>query len=177
MEIIEIEKNIYNLEKERELTEKQKMEDKNSDNNDNTFENFEKDFTYDREPGNDFTYDNHGNVIYGKGFIGAPRLPLKQFGINVSSFLNVYLSFNKNIRLNVLKKLQKHKNSEIRTIRKILVIYDDLKKNKKELENKLNNYTISLVGSSFNQLSFFIDILHLMRLEKAKQFKNILIIN
>ena len=49
-------------------------------------------YDYDPEPGNDFTYDEHGNVIYGRGYIGPPRRPM-YYGLDVNNFLEPLKDF------------------------------------------------------------------------------------
>ena len=58
----------------------------------------EKDYDYDSEPGRDFTYDDHGNVIYGRGYIGAPRLPCRSLGLDSRDFVDKYIKINEEIR-------------------------------------------------------------------------------
>ncbi len=86
---------------------------------------FGREYDYDPEPGNDFTYDEHGNVIYGIGFIGAPRIPMRQYGLNVDDFIKEYLKIDKNVRLSFLNKPSDNYTDRIRNLVVILKHYEE----------------------------------------------------
>jgi hypothetical protein len=65
----------------------------------------EKNYVFGFEPGNDFIYDSHGNIIYGKGYIGAKRLPHKSSGLDAIDFTDKYVKIDDKIRLDFLKEL------------------------------------------------------------------------
>jgi hypothetical protein len=91
---------------------------------------FTREYDYDPEPGNDFTYDEHGNIIYGIGFIGAPRIPMRQYGLNVDDFIEEYLKIDKNIRLSFLDKPFDNYSDRIKNLIGILRHYEQDKDNK-----------------------------------------------
>jgi hypothetical protein len=64
----------------------------------------DKSYDYDPENGNDYTIDDHGNIIYGKGYIGAKLLPKQHLGLSVDDFITKYLNFEEKIRLEYLYK-------------------------------------------------------------------------
>jgi hypothetical protein len=54
---------------------------------------FTREYDYDPEPGNDFTYDEHGNVIYGIGFVNTTFH--HEHAILACLFLGLYLSYTR----------------------------------------------------------------------------------
>jgi hypothetical protein len=64
---------------------------------------FQKYHEFDEEPGRDFIRDEHGNVIYGFGYTGAPLIPWSQFGLSPVEFIKFYKSVNKLERQNFIK--------------------------------------------------------------------------
>lgn len=64
---------------------------------------FQKYYEFDNEPGRDFIRDEHGNVIYGFGYTGAPLLPWSHFGISPVEFIKFYKSVSKEERQDFIK--------------------------------------------------------------------------
>ena len=121
-----------------------------------------RDYDYDPEPGNDFTYDDHGNVIYGRGHIGAPRLPFRQYGMNVKDFLQEYLKIEQEIRTLFFKNPSSNVSDEIKVLTTILNIYEE-DKDKDKLEINLNKFVRYCLPNErrtdYLQIKYFIEIL------------------
>lgn len=100
---------------------------------------------YDEEPGNDWTYDEHGNVIYGKGFVGAPRRPASHIALTCNQFLRKYMVFDKKTRLAILtRKKQKTFNEPLEKL--IYLLYKhETSKTLFHLENDLRQYAKTYV--------------------------------
>lgn len=64
---------------------------------------FRKYHEFDDEPGRDFIRDEHGNVIYGFGYTGAPLLPWCHLGLSPVEFIKFYKSINKEERQGFIK--------------------------------------------------------------------------
>ena len=121
-----------------------------------------RDYDYDPEPGNDFTYDDHGNVIYGRGHVGAPRLPFRQYGMNVKDFLQEYIKIEEQTRTIFLKNPESKTCDEIKVLTTILNIYEQ-DKDKDKLEINLNKFVRYCLPNERNfpcpQIKYFREIL------------------
>ena len=105
---------------------------------------FTREYDYDPEPGNDFTYDEHGNVIYGIGFVGAPRRPYYVLGLNVDDFIGSYLQIDKRIRQTFFEKLPDDLSKQLKDLCVILRHYENDEDNKvfhNSLERFLAHFT------------------------------------
>ncbi len=127
---------------------------------------FTREYDYDHEPGNDFTYDEHGNIIYGIGFIGAPRIPMRQYGLNVDDFIEEYLKIDKNIRLSFLDKPSDNYSDRIKNLIGILRHYEQDKDNK-TFFNSLEMYVADNLPNFRMlyepQLKYFWEMLYLIK--------------
>lgn len=92
----------FKIEEEKDNKEGESKED------DEKSINYRKYYDYDPEPGNDFTYDEHGNVIYGIGFCGAPRQPFYMYGMSPNKFIEKYTSVDKKYRKRFLENLDRN---------------------------------------------------------------------
>ena len=128
----------------------------------------------DLETGNDFSYDEHGNVIYGENYIGAPRLPNTSRGLNYTNFKKMYFSFNKSIRTKTIHKLKENidVNHYLFSLVDILSYYenDDISNSKfpNTFEYHVQSYLTNIVGKD-QQLSYFNEIIYLFYIERAQQ--------
>jgi hypothetical protein len=95
-------------------------------------------YDYDPEHGNDFTYDEHGNVIYGRGYIGPPRRPM-HYGLDVKNFLEEYLKIDKISRVLYLNSPDKDISDELKVLITILRIYEE-NDNKNRLKENLKRF-------------------------------------
>lgn len=133
------------------------------------FEEDLKRYEFYPERGMDFIYDEHGNVIYGFGFSGAPRLPRKNMGMNVDDFINNYIKVKKYIRKNFLDTLEKADNKpEEKLIIAALKSYE-YTNSMDELTAKLNEIAVKHVDPRvycYPQLKFFLQF-HIMLAEYA----------
>ena len=122
-------------------------------------------YDFDPEPGNDFTYDEHGNVIYGCGFVGAPRLPFYEYGMDVNEFIDKYLQTNKEIRTNLLNNLPVNVSNKIINLTHILQIYEN-NQDKHELENSLDRFLADNLPNfrsfCYPQLKYFREFYNLL---------------
>lgn len=111
--------------------------------------------------GLDFTYDEHGNVIYGSEFCGAPILPSKRYGLTVKDFINKYFDINTEIRLKFFKEHPNNLSEDIKTLINILKKYEN---NKNELIIKLNKFVNDYYPNTetvFNiQIKYFMEYLN-----------------
>jgi len=124
-----------------------------------------REYTYDPEPGNDFTYDEHGNVIYGIGHVGAPRLPMRQYGLSVEDFMHEYLQIDKISRLLFVNNSNDYLNDDYKILQTILTIYEkDENKNKlRENLKKFMRYCLPQERHISNlQLKYFRDVIKLI---------------
>ena len=124
-----------------------------------------RDYDYDPEPGNDFTYDEHGNVIYGRGHVGAPRLPFRQYGMNVNDFTEEYLKIDKISRLLFVNNPNELYSDEIKILITILSIYEKNENVNKLKENLKKFVRYCLTGErniSCPQLKYFREVLSLI---------------
>lgn len=126
---------------------------------------FTREYDYDPEPGNDFTYDEHGNVIYGRGFIGAPRRPYHLSGLNVDDFIGSYLRIDKNIRNTFLKNLHDDLSQQLKDLCVILNNYE-IDEDNKVFHNSLERFIADNLPTFRNfyypQLKYFRELLNLM---------------
>lgn len=125
-----------------------------------------RDYDYDPEPGNDFTYDDHGNVIYGRGFVGAPRLPFKQYGMNVKDFIQEYIKIEQEIRTRFFKNPESNLCDEMKVLSTILTIYEQ-DRDKDKLEINLNKFVRYCLQSernfSYPQLKYFREMIKIIK--------------
>lgn len=146
-------------------------------------------YEYSEEAGNDFTYDDHGNVLYGKGFVGAPRLPFKGVAINSNRFIQVYMSFDKKLRQDLLKNFESYYNPEFhnKIFDKLLQLRDVLLRVEEKqsyiyLSNDIKSfakYFVDTYKSSHSdvQLSYFVDFLYVLYLKKAQYRLNYVLLD
>jgi hypothetical protein len=133
------------------------------------FEEDLKKYEFHPERAMDFIYDEHGNVIYGFGFSGAPRLPRKNMGMNVDDFAGNYIKVKKYIRKNFLLTLEKTDTTkEEKLIIIALKSYED-NNSMDELITKLNDIAVKHVDPRvycYPQLKYFLQY-HIMLSEYA----------
>lgn len=114
-------------------------------------------YEFNIEPGNDYIIDQHGNIIYGDGYIGAYILP-KSGGIKTRDFLDFYFTINEHTRKMLLQTLpRKQIDPNIEFIVSILEKYENKKFSTKELTTHLLNFAkecVPRVGEDA-QLSYF----------------------
>jgi hypothetical protein len=136
-------------------------------------------YDYDPEPGNDFTYDEHGNVKYGIGFCGAPRLPFYMYGMSPNKFIEKYTSIDKKYRIHFLENLDRN---IYQVCPEVILICDFCKifesdEDKQYLIIHLNRFAKNYLPRQVygNQLKFFKDIIELLHIEQSKNsFKKVL---
>ena len=135
----------------------------------------EKDYDYDSEPGRDFTYDDHGNVIYGRGYIGAPRLPCRSLGLDAREFVKKYIEFDEQIRLDFLNEDKIIYSYELNLIKFILEDYEK-DKNKEILIKRLDDVAKKYIPqrSYSYQLNHFLELYQILviRSESFKKTEN-----
>jgi hypothetical protein len=135
----------------------------------------EKDYDYNPEPGNDFTYDDHGNVFYGRGFVGAPRLPSRSLGLDARDFVDKYIKINEEIRLNFLNEDNDELSYELNLIKFILQDYEK-DKDKESLIKRLDKVARKYIPhrSYSYQLKYFLEIYQILNVRKeSKLIKNL----
>ena len=132
---------------------------------------FEKDYDYNPEPGNDFTYDEHGNVFYGRGFVGAPRLPCRSLGLDSRDFVDKYIKINEEIRLNVLNEDNHELSYELNLIKFILQDYEK-DKDKESLIKRLDKIARRYIPhrSYSYQLKYFLELYQILRIKNESKF-------
>lgn len=123
------------------------------------FEEDLKRYEFYPERGMDFIYDEHGNVIYGFGFSGAPRLPRKNMGMNAKIFVENYMNVKKYIRKNFIDTLEKtDKDNEEILIIAALKIFEKTN-DSEELTSNLNEIALNKVDprvyGTYPQLKHF----------------------
>lgn len=123
-----------------------------------------KHYDYDSEHGNDFTYDEHGNVIYGRGYIGPPRKPM-YYGLDVNNFLEEYIKIDKISRILYLNSSDKDISDEVKILITILRIYEE-NYNKNKLKENLRRFVRFCLPYEKRtdefQLKYFKDILKMI---------------
>ena len=123
-----------------------------------------KSYDYDPEPGNDFTYDEHGNVIYGRGYIGPSRIPM-YYGLDINNFFTEYIKIDKISRVLYLNSPNKDISDELQILITILRIYEE-NNNKNKLKQNLKRFMRFCLPNERIidnlQLKYFKDILKLI---------------
>ncbi len=135
----------------------------------------EKDYDYNPEPGNDFTYDEHGNVFYGRGFVGGPRLPSRSLGLDSRDFVEKYIKINQEIRLNFLNEEDEKLSYELNLIKFILQDYEkdkDKDKDKDSLIKRLDKVAKKYIPhrSYSYQLKYFLELYQILRIKNESKF-------
>ena len=159
--------------------EEEKEDEPEDEKNEETSINYRRNYDYDPEPGNDFTYDEHGNVIYGIGFCGAPRLPFYMYGMSPNKFIEKYTSVDKKYRKRFLENLDRN---FYQVCPEVIIICDFCKdfennEDKEYLIIHLNRFAKNYLPRQVygNQLKFFKDIIELLYIEQSKNgFKRVL---
>jgi len=119
------------------------------------------------EPGNDFYYDEHGNVIYGKNYIGAPRRPDTTKGMSFNVFKKLYFSIDKSIRRRTLNNLKKTLSDKTHYLSSLLNILQEYENNYQKEDVVIFTYNVlqyvkKTVGEEQGQLSYFNEIIYHM---------------
>ena len=132
---------------------------------------FEKDYDYNPEPGNDFTYDEHGNVFYGRGFVGAPRLPCRSLGLDAREFVKKYIEFDEQIRLDFLNKDNDSNLSYELTLIKFILEDYEKDKDKESLIKRLDEIARRYIPhrSYSYQLKYFLELYQILRIKKESK--------
>jgi hypothetical protein len=102
------------------------------------FQKYHEYHEFDEEPGRDFIRDEHGNVIYGFGYTGAPLIPWSHFGLSPVEFIKFYKSVNKLERQSFIKDYTTQ-TDEMKYIIKLLKTFESSESSEKLLQelNKL----------------------------------------
>ena len=138
----------------------------------------EKNYVFAFEPGNDFIYDNHGNIIYGKGYIGAKRLPHKSSGLDAIDFTDKYVEIDDKIRLDFLKDDNISYSYEINLIKPALEEYEKEKhvsplSSKNNLIKKLDKIAkdfIPYISDSY-QLKYLLELYNILKARNEFKIK------
>jgi hypothetical protein len=138
----------------------------------------EKNYDFDSEPGNDFTYDTHGNIIYGKGYIGAKRLPHRSIGLDAMDFTDKYVKIDDKIRLDFLKENNTSYSYEINLIKPALEEYEKDKhvsplSSKNNLIKKLDKIAkkfIPYIADSY-QLKYLLELYNILKVRNEFKIK------
>ena len=138
----------------------------------------EKNYVFAFEPGNDFIYDNHGNIIYGKGYIGAKRLPHKSSGLDAIDFTDKYVEIDDKIRLDFLKDDNISYSYEINLIKPALEEYEKDKhvsplSSKNNLIKKLDKIAkkfIPYISDSY-QLKYLLELYNILKVRNEFKIK------
>jgi len=138
----------------------------------------EKNYVFAFEPGNDFIYDSHGNIIYGKGYIGAKRLPHKSSGLDAIDFTDKYVEIDDKIRLDFLKDDNISYSYEINLIKPALEEYEKEKhvsplSSKNNLIKKLDKIAkkfIPYISDSY-QLKYLLELYNILKARNEFKIK------
>jgi hypothetical protein len=138
----------------------------------------EKNYVFGFEPGNDFIYDSHGNIIYGKGYIGAKRLPHKSSGLDAIDFTDKYVKIDDKIRLDFLKEDNISYSYEINLIKPALEEYEKDKhvsplSSKNNLIKKLDKIAkkfIPYIADSY-QLKYLLELYNILKVRNEFKIK------
>lgn len=138
----------------------------------------DKNYDFDPEPGNDFTYDSHGNIIYGKGYIGAKRLPHRTIGLDAIDFTDKYVKIDEKIRLEFLKENNILYSYEINLIKPILEEYEkdkhvsplSAKNNLIKKLDKIAKKFISYNADSY-QLKYLLELYNILKIRNEFKIK------
>jgi hypothetical protein len=120
---------------------------------------FKREYDYDPEPGMDFTHDEHGNIFYGRGFSGAPRLPYRNLGMDAKEFVEKYEKIDKKYRLEFLNDDRSNISYEFNMIIFYLENYEK-DQDKNTLIKKLSEIAKKFIPdrSYSYQLKYFLEI-------------------
>lgn len=129
---------------------------------------------YVEEPGNDFMYDEHGNINYGKNYVGAQRLPMSSRGINCKTFLKNYFNFSKQIRWKTLNNLKNNKENIHPSLLDLVIVLYNFENQQNILYNDLIEHMIMtyvnkviMNATPQTQLSYFNELLYYLHYERA----------
>jgi len=118
---------------------------------------YRKQYEFDEESGRDFIIDEHGNIIYGFGYIGAPLLPWSNIGLTPVNFIKFYLSQEKRQSF-----INNHNSSynETKYILNLLKTFEsNILKDDKKLLQDLNNFAKECAPRAYHpQLKFLKEI-------------------
>lgn len=127
---------------------------------------FRKYHEFDDEPGRDFIRDEHGNVIYGFGYTGAPLLPWSHFGLSPVEFIKFYKTVSKEERQGFIKDYIPQ-TDEMRYIINLLKSFElseysdfsDFSKKEENLLQKLNKFAKECAPRAYHpQLKYLKEI-------------------
>ena len=114
-------------------------------------------------------YDEHGNINYGKNYVGAQRLPMSSRGINCKTFLKNYFNFPKPLRwktLNNLKNLKNNKENIHSSLYDLVIVLYNFENQQNILYNDLIEHMIMtyvnkviMNATPQTQLSYFVEFL------------------
>jgi len=131
------------------------------------------------EPGNDFMYDEHGNINYGKNYVGAKRLPMTSRGVNCKIFLKNYFTFSKQIRTKTLNNLKNNKENIHPSLLDLVLVLYNFENQQNILYNDLIEHMIMTYvnkimknADSQTQLSYFNELLYYLHYERATRNLN-----
>lgn len=86
---------------------------------------YKRQFDFDEEPGRDYKIDEHGNIVYGCGYVGAPILPRRNLGICPKEFCKEYVFIKKTNRFKIFTKVLKNTSCEyIKELIDLLIDYE-----------------------------------------------------
>jgi hypothetical protein len=120
------------------------------------------------ESGNDFSYDKHGNVVYGENYIGAPRLPNNSRGLTYGNFKRMYFSFDEKIRVKVIENIRDNLDVNSCLFRLVDILCEYEHKESYSFEKNVFLYLRETVGEQ-GQLSYFNEVIYFFYLERAQQ--------
>lgn len=127
------------------------------------------------DSGNDFSYDEHGNVMYGEKYVGAPRLPDRTRGLTYENFKKMYFSFDEKIRAKIINDIRDNININSYLFLLIDILSEYEHKHSYIFEENVLLYLRDTVGEH-SQLSYFNEVIYFLYLERARcRLRNVLI--